>query len=289
MAGFFGFFDYTKEGPGVSKDAPKKKRFFEFLDLYTRKLSKLVQVNLLYLLFCLPAIILMILLIPSQSILLFLTVPLFFVGPPTAALTYVVKNLTLEKPVFMFSDFWDAFKRDFKQSFLYGILFSICLTLIVFALLTYVSMLNRGIFYYAMIGLCLAAALLFSFMNCYIYLQIVTVNLSLKAIITNAFRFSVLGFKQNIFTVLFCGIIYGLSLWFFPYTLLFLVPIGFSTTKMITCFNSYPCLEKYIVNPYYEAHPEERPGYHPDADEEEESIFSDQQLLPDSDEEQEDK
>ena len=31
MAGFFGLFNYEKEGPGISKDAPKKKPFFAFL------------------------------------------------------------------------------------------------------------------------------------------------------------------------------------------------------------------------------------------------------------------
>lgn len=31
MAGFFGLFDYTKEGPGVPKDAPPKARFIIFL------------------------------------------------------------------------------------------------------------------------------------------------------------------------------------------------------------------------------------------------------------------
>ena len=32
MAGFFGFLDFTKEGPGVRKDAPQKKAFFVFFE-----------------------------------------------------------------------------------------------------------------------------------------------------------------------------------------------------------------------------------------------------------------
>ena len=285
MEGFFGLFDYTREGPGVSKDAPKKKRFFQFFDLYFRKLSKLCSANLLFLLFCLPAIFLMIFFIPSQSILLFMTLPLFFVGPPMAGLTYVVRNLALERPVFMFSDFWDAVKSNFKQSFAYGVIFSIVFTLLVFALISYLGMLSNGIFYYALLGLCLAASILFSFMNCYVYLQIVTVNLRLKGILSNAFRFAVLGFKTNICTVFFSGIIVGLCLWFFPYSLIFIVPIGFSTISMITSFNSFQYLQKYIIDPYYAAHPEEDPNRR---DEEEESIFSDQQLLPNTEDEEED-
>ena len=31
MAGFFGLFNYEKEGPGISKNAPKKKGFMDKL------------------------------------------------------------------------------------------------------------------------------------------------------------------------------------------------------------------------------------------------------------------
>lgn len=31
MAGFFGFFDYTKPGPGVPEDLPPKSKFIVFL------------------------------------------------------------------------------------------------------------------------------------------------------------------------------------------------------------------------------------------------------------------
>ena len=51
-------------------------------------------------------------------------------------------------------------------------------------------------------------------------------------IITNSFRFAVLGFKKNFFTILFCGIISFLCFWYFPYSLLFIVPIGFSTINL---------------------------------------------------------
>ena len=34
-----------KEGPGVSKDAPEKKRFFLFFELYFRKFWKMIELN----------------------------------------------------------------------------------------------------------------------------------------------------------------------------------------------------------------------------------------------------
>ena len=37
-----GMFDPTREGPGVSKDGPQKKRFFLFFDIYFRKFTKIL-------------------------------------------------------------------------------------------------------------------------------------------------------------------------------------------------------------------------------------------------------
>ena len=37
------FGDYTKAGPGVEKNAPQKKPFFRFIELYFRKFWKLID------------------------------------------------------------------------------------------------------------------------------------------------------------------------------------------------------------------------------------------------------
>lgn len=54
--GFLGFGNYSKPGKGVKKGEPEKKRFFLFFELYFRKISKLIQLNLVFVLFCIPAI-----------------------------------------------------------------------------------------------------------------------------------------------------------------------------------------------------------------------------------------
>ena len=45
--GLFSRSEYIKAGPGISKNAPEKKPFFQFTELYFRKIGKLVKVNLL--------------------------------------------------------------------------------------------------------------------------------------------------------------------------------------------------------------------------------------------------
>ena len=42
------FFNYDKPGPGIDKNAPKKKGIFLFLELLGRNLSNLLLSNMLY-------------------------------------------------------------------------------------------------------------------------------------------------------------------------------------------------------------------------------------------------
>jgi uncharacterized membrane-anchored protein len=58
MAGFFGFFDYSKAGPGISNDEPQKYGFFAFFDIFFRKFWNLVTINIVYFVSCLPFVIL---------------------------------------------------------------------------------------------------------------------------------------------------------------------------------------------------------------------------------------
>ncbi len=58
MAGFFGLFNYTKEGPGVEPDEPQKGPVADFFSIVGSKFWKLVVINLMMLVFNLLAIVL---------------------------------------------------------------------------------------------------------------------------------------------------------------------------------------------------------------------------------------
>lgn len=288
MAGFFGLFDYSKEGPGIHKDAPKKKRFFYFWELYFRKLSKLVILNLIYCIFLLPVLSVFFTNLWDNPVvaaaLAILT--LVTIGPATAAMTYLTRNMANEQPIFLWSDFWEKFKSNFKQASVFGILSTVITLILGFALLTYIRMLSQGILMYILLGLCLAATILYWFMNFYVYLLIVTVNLKLREILKNSFIFAVLGFKSNFFTLFFCGGLMFLYIWYFPVSLLVVLILGCSTISMIVSFNSYQYIQKYIIDPYNEQQKaiQDLSGEHGEDDE---AIFSDAQILPNDDEDDE--
>ena len=130
---------FTRPGPGVSKDEPDSPAIARFFQILGRKFSKLVQLNLLFLI---PAIItaalcIVLLVVPgipriglelnlsaNEPFVLNLyemyvvPLPLILLYPFTAGLTYVTRNFVREEHAFVFSDAVEQIKRNFKQFFL---------------------------------------------------------------------------------------------------------------------------------------------------------------------------
>ena len=46
--------NYERAGVGIAKNAPKKKGFFRYMEIFGRKFWKLIELNLLYFVFFLP-------------------------------------------------------------------------------------------------------------------------------------------------------------------------------------------------------------------------------------------
>lgn len=256
---FFGMFNYSKPGPGVDKNGPQKKRFFYFFELFFRKFWKLVQLNLLFVLCCIPIV---------------------TIGPAIAGLTYVLRNFAQERPVFLVSDFFDAFKSNWKQSFVLSIVDGVVSAITGVAFFWYFS--NSALSWAMAIplGFSILVVLLLLFMRYYTYLMIVTVDLPVRYIIKNALIFCFLGIKTNLITSFFVlGISVPIALFVpFPLAVLFFLLLGCSLVSFIVTYNSYPYLVRYIIEPHEKKLREEAGEYDDEDDDEDdagESIFTD--------------
>ena len=101
--------------------------------------------------------------------------------------------------------------------------------------------------------------------NYYTYHLIITVELSLKAILKNAFIFTVLGIKENFFAWLANTALIFVQLMFFPFALLITLSFGVITPIYFKTFATYPIVKKYCIDPMT-------------PDDDEERIFSDELL-----------
>ena len=108
--GLGGFFDYSKPGPGINKNAPEKHTFVVFFETWFRNVWRLLPSGCIY-------VLLNLFLIPS--------------GLGSAGLTNIARNMARDKHSFGFSDFIDTIKRNWKQSLVAGILNVVVTTLVV--------------------------------------------------------------------------------------------------------------------------------------------------------------
>lgn len=260
------FNDYESAGSGISKNAPKKKGFRLFLDILGRKFWQLAGLNLLYFLFFMPLLLTLtaIRYIPNNNaaiaviILLLLTFAVT-IGPATAGMTKVIRCYLIEKHTFVTRDFFKGFRENFKKAAVIGFIDCVIALSAFAAVNVYPALavqMNSNLMYVPLV-ITYSFALVVLMMNYYIYLMLVATNLSLKNLIKNSFALAFVSMKNNLVTTLMIGGILALLLPIMRFAMpLFMTILPFYPAAFITfviCFNSYPVIQKYVINPYYES------------------------------------
>ena len=261
MAGFFGIGDYSKAGAGIAKNQNKGrlKLFFEILET---RIWKLFLLNLIYVLVCIPIV---------------------TIGPATAGMFRVVKNYSIDKHAFVWQDFKQGFKENFFKAFVLGIIDIIAYTGIGCGIVMYSGAMaqssdSRSFFFLLLLAATLSAGLTFTIMNYYMYLMMVSTNLTMTQIVSNSLKFAFMAPKQN-FTAVLCNI--GLPILIFTpivlveklqplLTIIFpFAPIAI--IAFVVSFCCYPVIQKFVIDPYYEERGEKNPEriYDEPADDEE--------------------
>ena len=274
------FNGYMKEGPGVSKNAPQKTRFFLFFELFGRKISKLIVLNMMYFICLIPLMLGIYLyvkinpniisdvatnaaMIKREPLFMFtgdivglalLIISLFITGPATAGFTYVLRNFGREEHAWVFSDFKDNFKSNYKQGLILGVLDLILYFVMYVAFVFYTYSLPQvypGMVMYApfLAAMIVVMAVIYTWMHYYMYVMMVTFNLKLSALFKNSLLFAFAKLPLNIFITIICGGVLFLSLLytFFGFIAAFLITLSFMGYVIV--FSVYPTIDKYMIKP----------------------------------------
>lgn len=132
------FFNYQKPGRGVSKDEPEKTGVALYFQLYFRHFSDFAKENIMYVVASLPAFFVYYFLFsalgvffvydklsangmgymwePLKIFAVLTVVTLCGTGPASSAMAYMMRCVTRESHCFLFSDFVEKFKENFKTS-----------------------------------------------------------------------------------------------------------------------------------------------------------------------------
>ena len=246
MAGFFGLFNYEKEGPGISKNAPKKKTFVIFFETFFRNFWKFITVNLVFGI---------------------LSIPQITSGLASVGLTHVARNTARDKHSFGLSDFFDTIKKNWKQALPAGIINTLVYLIIFFDIYFFFTS-TKGILNIIGLGIALSIFVIFTMMNYFMWTLMITFKFTLKQIYKNSFNFAVINLKNNFICFFTLLLVYAINVgliflfqkyWVFVLMIELLVYTltypGFKFLLIQYC--CFPAIKKYIIDPYYEEHPDE--------------------------------
>ena len=218
--------------------------------MYFGRFWKMLKLSMLTFLFCIPVV---------------------TIGPAIAGMTKVLRTYYLDKDAFIWHEFWKGFSQNWKKSLPIGlidVLFGISLN---YALVIYPYLGEQAVaaggsstFYTVLCVISVSFALTVLMMNFYAFPMIVATDLDFKNIVRNSFFLTCIGLKRNIITLLIVLLTVGMIAVFTLVSKisLLLVPVwAISFLGFVIVFNSYPLIQKYVIDPFYAEQGKDNPEY----------------------------
>lgn len=287
---FLGLFgNYNKPGPGVNKDEPPKAAPIRFFQIFLRKFGKLVQANLIFMLPTAVVAALMVALymfpthiflnVPSDGGSLTLDawamyvtpLPLILLFPFMAGLTFISRNFAREEHAFVWSDFWDAVKNNWKYFLLNGVILYAAYFILSFSMIYYYNGAYEQKLYYVPFWLCIVITLILLFAQYYLPVIFITFDLKFGHAFKNALIFTMAGLWRNLLLTIILGALVLLIIGVIPIMpltvmlLIFLfVFIFFSFCSFLINFTIYPVIDRYMIKPYERQLEEAKQGSAPE-------------------------
>lgn len=177
-------------------------------------------------------------------------------GWQNTAVTYILRGLVRGDGVFMFSDYFYAIKKNFKQGLLLGLADAGVIVILIIDFL-YTWSARSNYWSYLMFFAVTALIIIYLFMRMYLYLMMITFNISFYKMLKNALIFTALGIKRNLMAGV--GVVLCLALWGalafigLQYNLGFLIFVPalffFAFMSFISVYCAYPVIKKHMIDP----------------------------------------
>lgn len=196
--------------------------------------------------------------IPSTATYIFYALTLlvlFTFGIVNVGCTYIIRNIIKGEPVFMWSDFWYAVKRNLRQGIIFGIIDLFISFMLVYDLIWFRANINAGKMMSAFYIISFGMIFLYFFMRMYVYLMMITFDLSLFKLFKNSMFFAVLGIKRNIMCLIGTALVlllnYLLFMIFMPIGIILPFIITPALCSFISVYCAFPKIKELMIDPYY--------------------------------------
>ena len=238
---------YYKEGPGVEKDAPRKKGIARFFEVVGRDLNSLFLANVLTFVGFLPMICIVYLGFLAGSLPLLLAGAVIgglFAGPALSGMYDTVLRALRDEPGYWWATYRRAFRQNAKASLLPGILYGLVVTVQIYLVWFCARSLSDG---NVSIPLWVATALnlvLFHMLFSYLWPQIVLLDQPLILTLKNCLTCMLAFFPRALATALVTILSGGLLVTMIPAGLFLILLAGFWLPCLICCQIVYPDMDR---------------------------------------------
>ena len=186
---------------------------------------------------------------------------LFTFGLVNVGTAYILRNIAMGEPVFVWNDFWYAVKRNWKQALPFGAFDLVVNGILIFNIASMI--ITESVFFTSMMFWSnLVIFLVYFIMRYYIYVQMVTFDLKIFKILKNSLIFTLIGMKRNILPLLSTAVLVAFEVMFLmvgalrPVAVMAPMLILFSACAYMKVYASYFKIKEIIIDPYKAEHPE---------------------------------
>lgn len=216
--------NFNKEGSGIFPEEPQMG-FALMWSRYLASFWKLFTLNWLFWISCIPIV----------------TIPASISG-----FIYVSRLCCDQALVYTGNDFFAGFRQNFWRSTVAGVLWLIVVALsyLFFTL----SNLASGWWVFALEALYSIGCATWLMMQFYVFHMIVSTPLPLLTIYHNALHLTLAYFFKNLLLLLCTVVFLALGVWFFPYSLVLVVLVGYFTFGFCTTFFIWNIIKKHVIS-----------------------------------------
>lgn len=193
---------------------------------------------------------------PATYVFLAITLlAVFTFGLSNCGMAHVLRGYTRKDPVFLFTDFFDCVKSNWKQALPMGIIDIAIMAVCLFVFNFWKNYPVSGFIYDIAFYLSIFVLAVYFFMRFYMYTLLITFDLSIFKILKNSFIFALLGIKRNLIALIGIASVlilnFCLFILFMPLGIILPFVITVSFCSFIAIYCTYPVIKKIMIDPYY--------------------------------------
>lgn len=198
---------WTKEGPGIPKNAPQKTGLALFGQIFAREWWEMVKLNILFILAAL-------LIIPLPAAI--------------AATAFVCVAFVEDRNTYLLRDFVEALRRCFWRATGWGLVFATIIGLAIYAIVTYAAAARENVFLAFPLTIALAVTVFLGIVACHLIVLMVMRDMPAKTLLKLAVIASVLRPLPVIAALLFVAALWVAHIAFYPVSVFMPATLNFS-------------------------------------------------------------